>query len=81
MSNTCPCCSEVLLRHIRPDGVYWFCQHCRQEMPNFSDNNLESHHRLPTLLDLSRPVRSLNLPGQSSRSKKRTAEGTTARSH
>lgn len=58
MLNTCPCCSEVLLRHIRHDGVYWFCQHCWQEMPNFSDKNVESYRRLPTLLDLSRAARS-----------------------
>ncbi len=35
--NTCPCCSERLLRHARHNRVYWFCPHCRQEMPNFSD--------------------------------------------
>ncbi len=34
--NTCPCCSEVLLRHARQSSIYWFCPHCRQEMPNFS---------------------------------------------
>ncbi len=33
--NTCPCCSNKLLRHIRCSNVYWFCSHCRQEMPNF----------------------------------------------
>jgi ribosomal protein L37AE/L43A len=32
--NTCPCCSSKLLRHIRQDRVYWFCSHCREEMPN-----------------------------------------------
>ncbi|OLP16712.1 hypothetical protein BST81_19955 [Leptolyngbya sp. 'hensonii'] len=30
----CPCCSQVLLRHIRQNGPYWFCTHCRQEMPD-----------------------------------------------
>ncbi|MGJ3246049.1 MAG: hypothetical protein ACFE0I_08250 [Elainellaceae cyanobacterium] len=34
--NTCPCCSEQLLRHARHSTIYWFCPHCRQEMPNFS---------------------------------------------
>jgi hypothetical protein len=34
--NTCPCCSEQLLRHARHNGVYWFCPRCWQEMPNFS---------------------------------------------
>ncbi|PSB17886.1 hypothetical protein C7B61_07670 [filamentous cyanobacterium CCP1] len=32
--NECPCCSEPLLRHARNGKVYWFCLHCRQEMPN-----------------------------------------------
>jgi len=32
--NECPCCSEQLLRHARHGQVYWFCLHCRQEMPN-----------------------------------------------
>jgi hypothetical protein len=36
--NSCPCCSHQLLRHIRQHNVYWFCSHCRQEMPNFEDS-------------------------------------------
>ena len=31
--NTCPCCSEQLLRHIRQNSIYWFCPRCKQEMP------------------------------------------------
>ena len=31
--SACPCCGEVLLRHARHAGVYWFCTHCWQEMP------------------------------------------------
>ncbi len=23
-----------MLRHVRNSGVYWFCPHCYQEMPN-----------------------------------------------
>jgi hypothetical protein len=34
--NTCPCCSEHLLRHARHGEIYWYCPHCRQEMPNLS---------------------------------------------
>lgn len=34
--NTCPCCSTTLLRHARHSGVYWFCSHCWQEMPDLS---------------------------------------------
>ncbi|MBD2090261.1 hypothetical protein H6F67_10390 [Microcoleus sp. FACHB-1515] len=35
--NTCPCCSQPLLRHARRNSIYWFCSHCWQEMPNLSD--------------------------------------------
>lgn len=31
--NTCPCCSNTLLRHISHKKVIWFCLSCRQEMP------------------------------------------------
>lgn len=34
--NTCPCCSETLIRYIRKGGIYWYCSHCHQEMPNLS---------------------------------------------
>ena len=34
--NECLCCSHPLLRCIRQQGVYWFCSHCRQEMPNIA---------------------------------------------
>jgi len=32
--NSCPCCSNQLLRHIRHHQIYWFCTNCWQEMPN-----------------------------------------------
>ncbi|MFB2975035.1 hypothetical protein [Microseira sp. BLCC-F43] len=32
----CPCCSYPMLRHARPQQIYWYCNHCRQEMPNLS---------------------------------------------
>ena len=31
--HTCPCCSSILLRHIRLGSIHWRCSHCRQEMP------------------------------------------------
>lgn len=31
--QSCPCCSDRLLMHVRHSGVYWFCRHCWQEMP------------------------------------------------
>jgi ribosomal protein S27AE len=27
--RTCPCCSTVLLRHIRAGRIYWRCSRCR----------------------------------------------------
>jgi ribosomal protein L37AE/L43A len=34
--NNCPCCGNPLLRHVRHgSNVYWFCQSCWSEMPNF----------------------------------------------
>ena len=30
---TCLCCSHQLLRHFRGTGIYWYCSHCRLEMP------------------------------------------------
>ncbi|GAA6615061.1 hypothetical protein NUACC26_008500 [Scytonema sp. NUACC26] len=35
--NTCPCCTDQLLRHVSSQGVYWFCPSCRQEMPSFTN--------------------------------------------
>ncbi|MGD1808410.1 hypothetical protein ACP6PL_23660 [Dapis sp. BLCC M126] len=32
--HTCPCCSTTLLRHIRHNSIYWYCPHCREEMPD-----------------------------------------------
>ena len=29
---SCLCCGHPLLRHIRRQGVYWFCMVCHQEM-------------------------------------------------
>jgi len=37
MTN-CPCCSHTLVQHISKSGTYWFCRHCWQEMPIFSEN-------------------------------------------
>ncbi|MEA5620855.1 hypothetical protein VB711_23875 [Cronbergia sp. UHCC 0137] len=36
--NYCPCCSNVLLKHIRGSTTYWFCRTCWQEMPIFTGN-------------------------------------------
>ena len=54
--NTCPCCSTQLLRHARHNGVYLFCTHCWQEMPDLSSIVHQRHHRaqrLERLINLS----------------------------
>lgn len=33
MNNYCPCCSGLLLAHLRSSEIVWFCRHCWQEMP------------------------------------------------
>ncbi|MBE9201863.1 MULTISPECIES: hypothetical protein [unclassified Nodularia (in: cyanobacteria)] len=33
--NYCPCCSGLLLPHIRVSGLAWFCRYCWQDMPVF----------------------------------------------
>ena len=35
--STCPCCSDVLLRHIQHGSLYWFCRSCWAEMPNLAE--------------------------------------------
>jgi hypothetical protein len=37
----------VLLRHVRHDGVYWFCMHCWQEMPDLSSELKAKVTKLP----------------------------------
>jgi hypothetical protein len=32
--NTCPCCSDALLRHFDHGALYWFCRSCWAEMPS-----------------------------------------------
>jgi len=39
MSNqhSCLFCSQPLLRHISQQGIYWFCSHCHQEIPDIEN--------------------------------------------
>jgi cytidine deaminase len=53
--NSCPCCSHKLLRHIHQHNVYWFCSHCRQEMPNFEDSSKRAIALSPQLARKTRP--------------------------
>lgn len=47
--NACPCCSNQLLRHARHNGVYWFCSHCWQEMPDLSSMLAKRNQRVQQL--------------------------------
>lgn len=51
----CPCCDRRLLRHIGRNGIYWFCLHCRLEMPilaNSHDSN-QTPQSQQVVLDIS----------------------------
>ncbi|HIK03103.1 MAG TPA: hypothetical protein IGS40_00060 [Trichormus sp. M33_DOE_039] len=39
---SCPCCSGLLLPHIRGSEIHWFCRHCWQDMPVFYRENPSS---------------------------------------
>ncbi|HEY9706111.1 MAG TPA: hypothetical protein V6C58_26985 [Allocoleopsis sp.] len=41
--NKCPYCRDVLLRHARHRGVYWFCTSCWQEIPDKMTNISSTH--------------------------------------
>lgn len=45
--NTCPCCSEHLLRHVRHASIYWFCPRCKQEMPVLELINARLSNKIP----------------------------------
>ena len=45
--NTCPCCSEHLLRHVRNNSIYWLCPRCKQEMPVLELINSKLNHKIP----------------------------------
>ncbi len=57
--NACPCCSTQLLRHARHNGVYWFCSHCWQEMPDLASMISSRNQRvqqLERLIDSNPPT-------------------------
>jgi hypothetical protein len=37
--STCPCCSDVLLRHFQRGSLSWFCRSCWSEMPIIEENH------------------------------------------
>ena len=40
-ANSCPCCSDSMLLHLTSRRSYWFCRHCRLEIPNFKAKGIE----------------------------------------
>lgn len=53
--HTCPCCSASLLRHVRHSSIYWYCSHCRQEMPNLESirsNSLNQTQSIESWLNI-----------------------------
>ena len=50
--NNCCCCDHTLLRHIANKRVFWFCSHCRVEMPNLSgtQNLIKQHCQFEKML-------------------------------
>jgi ribosomal protein L37AE/L43A len=51
--SACPCCGEVLLRHARHAGVYWFCTRCWQEMPVLALDRTSAHRDFSEQLGLA----------------------------
>ncbi|MEB3357433.1 MAG: hypothetical protein VKK04_11965 [Synechococcales bacterium] len=49
--QTCPCCSDQLIRQCSQQTLYWYCRRCRQEMPvlspplaNHQENSVSTLH-------------------------------------
>ncbi|NEQ33507.1 MAG: hypothetical protein F6K04_21350 [Leptolyngbya sp. SIO4C5] len=49
--RTCPCCGNVLLRHMRNSGLYWVCTDCWQEMPVIQEEEAETNLEDVTALE------------------------------
>ncbi len=57
MNNHCLCCDHTLLRHIRHGDLYWYCGHCRQEMPaGLSQSVSKSLRKLGTVALVTVPA-------------------------
>ena len=41
VNSSCPCCSSSMLLHLNSRRSYWFCHHCRLEMPNLDRERLK----------------------------------------
>ena len=54
-TQTCPCCDNSLLRHIRHGKVYWFCTHCWQEVPLLEIEQTPVETNLAEAIAISKP--------------------------
>ena len=52
--NSCPCCSNLLLKHWKQGKTYWYCGTCRQEMPNLNLVSLVSSYQKEELRILNK---------------------------
>ncbi len=56
-TNTCNCCGSSLLRHVRQEGVYWFCSSCWQEVPVLNCRHLPLPEAIPNVVQ-TQPAKS-----------------------
>lgn len=61
-NNSCPCCSTAMLLHLSSQRSYWFCGHCRLEMPNLQANK---NSIKPTVQLKPAPLKSAIIPRKS----------------
>lgn len=54
--QTCPCCSNTLVRHMRLGGQYLRCSDCYQEMPVSSPVLVVENEVKGDLRELSLPL-------------------------
>jgi tRNA(Ile2) C34 agmatinyltransferase TiaS len=64
---SCPCCSESMLHHLSGRRNYWYCSHCRLEMPYSVSPKVERRKKQAVKFDqrseiISIPVLQSELP-------------------
>ena len=57
-SNNCPCCSQSMLLHLSGRRSYWFCNHCRLEMPDVKASKQKRMKLDSASLGATAPLRS-----------------------
>ncbi|MBF2062939.1 MAG: hypothetical protein IGS39_00665 [Calothrix sp. C42_A2020_038] len=61
--NYCPCCSDILLRHIQGNTIHWFCRTCWQKMPVFNEDRQYLSYQISSL-ESQRRIKSKEKPLQ-----------------